>query len=619
MLTKWLRHQFTIFLGTVALAISSLLTLNAVSLSNSTNEQALIVARILDAETKQPVPCTVAIRTSDGALLTEHPSFKGGFRSTGQFEQAVPPGAVTITVSRGFDYVAVERKLNLRERERVELTFELKRRTPLRRQGWYAGDSHAHMAHGERKIAVDFPYVALAARAEGLDYLAIAQWWNLPQVTPELLAQACQQVSTPDFRLSWNMEAPKNYWRGDVSQCMGHGWTLGMRGRTEEGRDAIQELIALSAWDYESEKQPTPNFESHALIHALGGIVSYSHPLRWWRGRWGGQGIYPLEEQKFVSNMAQELPFDTVAGPTYDMLDILMQPNERVANEQAQRLWFMLLNHGYRIAATASSDATFDNEGRGVPGRVRVYTRVAGAPTFDRIAQAMKAGRNFVTSGPLLGLEIGNHQIGDSVRLDKPVQRKARIKAWASGAAGEYLTSVELLRNGEVVKTWPINDRSTEFNTEYELTVAPNTWYIARGFGSNANQIALTNPIYFEASDYRAPQPTPAQVTAVISDAATGQSLDGVCEVIRMVGRSAVKLSQHEFKNGKLTLRAPATARLQVRVPGYAPLTKSIFADCAPLLEMALQMRSEQLLDWQTFEETKRRLAAVQLEFHLSN
>src|SRR5204863_4169045 len=107
------------------------------------------------------------------------------------------------------------------------------------------------------------------------------------------------------------------------------------------------------------------------------------------------------------SNMAQELPFDTVAGPTYDTLDILMQPNERVANEQAQQLWFMLLNHGYRIAATASSDATFDNEGRGVPGRVRVYTRVAGAPALERIAQAMKAGRNFVTSGPLLGLEIG--------------------------------------------------------------------------------------------------------------------------------------------------------------------------------------------------------------------
>ena len=57
------------------------------------------------------------------------------------------------------------------------------------------------------------------------------------------------------------------------------------------------------------------------------------HPARWWRGKWGGQGIYPVEENKFVSNMAAELPFDTVCGPTYDAIDILMPPQERKANQ----------------------------------------------------------------------------------------------------------------------------------------------------------------------------------------------------------------------------------------------------------------------------------------------
>jgi hypothetical protein len=600
------------------LSLALLILLSVVNQTGSKNDQAIIRGRVVDAETKQLIPCSVAIRISDGSLITEHLSFKDGFRSNGEFEKAVTPGEVAITVSRGFDYVAIERKLNVRVRDRVELTFELKRRTPLHKQGWYAGDNHVHMVHGERKIAVDFPYVALAARAEGLDYLSLTHWWNLPQATPELLAEACRQVSTPDFQLTWNLEMPKNYWRGDVSQCMGHGWTLGIRGRTLEGRDSIQELIEMSAWDYESEKLPTPNFESHRLIHWLGGIVSYSHPMRWGWGRWGGKGIYPVEERKLISNMAQELPFDTIAGPTYDTLDILMQPRERVANEQATKLWFLLLNHGYRIAATASSDTTFDNEGRGVPGKVRVYTRVAGEPKLDRIAEAMKAGRNFVTSGPLLSLEIGNHQIGDVVRLDKPVQPKAKIKAWASGAAGEYLTSVELLSNGEVVKTWPINDRSTEFATEFELTAAPNTWYIARGYGSNANQIGLTNPIYFVTRDNRVPQPTPAQVTVSIIDQSTAQPLDGVCEEIQMVGRTVAIYSSHIFKDGKLTLNAPATARLQCRVPGYAPLMKSIFVDYPPLLEMALKMRSEQLLDWRTYEEIKRLLSSVQLEFRLA-
>src|SRR5207244_7039634 len=115
--------------------------------------------------------------------------------------------------------------------------------------------------------------------------------------------RATHARSTPDFLLTWNLEAPKNYWRGDVSKCMGHGWTVAMRGRTPDGRDAIAELFEMSAHDYESNKPSYPNFESQALIHSLGGIVAYSHPCRWWSGKWGGRGIYPVEENKFVSNM----------------------------------------------------------------------------------------------------------------------------------------------------------------------------------------------------------------------------------------------------------------------------------------------------------------------------
>ena len=118
--------------------------------------------------------------------------------------------------------------------------------------------------------------------------------------------------------------------------------------------------------------------------------------------QWGGRNGFPVEEKKFISNLAQELPFDTVAGPTYDMLDIMMQTHEREVNRKGLALWFMLLNHGYRIAGTGSSDATFDNPGGGIPGAIRVYTRVDGAPSFERIGAAMKRAqlRHERTTGP---------------------------------------------------------------------------------------------------------------------------------------------------------------------------------------------------------------------------
>jgi hypothetical protein len=580
-------------------------------------ESARIRGRVEDADTGQAMASTVRIRTADGRIVTDHPSFADGFRSDGVFDKEVPPGRVTVTVTRGFDYGAAEREIEVRAGEARDVEFRLRRRTPLRQLGWYCGDSHVHMIHGERTVTVDFAYAALAGRAEGLDYLGLCQQWNLPEVTPEALERACDRVSTSDFRLSWNLEAPKNYWRGDASHCVGHGWTAGMRGRTADGRDAIGELMAMSAWDYESEKPPTPNFESHALIHELGGMVSYTHPHRWWWGEWGGKGIYPLETRKWISNMAAELPFDTIAGPTYDAIDIMMQPHERNVNREAQELWFLLLNRGYRIAGTASSDTTFDRPGGGVPGKVRVYTRVAGQPSPAAVAEAMRAGRNFVTSGPLLLLEIAGRGPGDVVRIgDGPGKLSGTLRAWPGAEIGERLTKVELIRNGEVVRTFA-PEGGGEFSTAVEVAESGAAWYAARCYGSNPDQVAITNAIYFEAGGDRRPTPADARVTGVVRDARTGAALDGTVEVIRMDGRRPAVEASHAFRGGEFAVTVPATARLRVRAPGRAPEMKSVFMDYAPLLNLMLNMKEEQLSDWGTFEEVRRLLDGVRLEFAL--
>jgi len=579
---------------------------------------AIISVKVLDAETRQVIPCTVAIRTSKGEILAGHASFAGGFRSAGQFEKAVPPGETMLTVSRGFDDIAVEQKFNLAPSERKELTLELKRRAGLHRQGWVCGDSHDHMIHGEKEVRVDFAYVALAGSAAGLAYMSLAQEWNLASPTPAKLEEVCHKVSTKDFKLTWNMEAPKNYWRGNVSHCLGHGWTLAMQGYTSDGRDAIAELRKLSAHDYESQKTPAPNFESHALIHSLGGIVSYSHPTREWRGKWGGQGGYPLEENKFISNLAQELPFDTVVGPTYDTLDILMRTEEKEVNQKAQELWFMLLNHGYRIAGTASTDSCFDRPGGGDPGRVRVYTRIGKNFGLSEIAAAMKRGRNFVSSGPLLLFTIAQYQIADVIPVESPQKFQAHLSAWAGGEVGQRLTKLELIRNGEVLRTFDVPDGRTEASIDVELYEADTAWYIARCWGSSEHQVAITNPIYFEGSNYKPPAPVQARVSGVVKDRETGAPLEGNCEVVERVGLAPVTKSRPPFRNGSFSISVPGTARIRVNVRGYIPEERSVFVDHAPLLNFILNLHSEQLSDWTTFEKVKTLLADVRFKFALT-
>jgi len=593
-------------------------SLHAARLLAPDQTAAIISAKVLDAETRKVIPCTVAIRTSKGEILTGHPSFAGGFRSLGQFEKAVPPGETTLTVSRGFDDIAVEQKLEMAPGERKELTLELKRRAGLRRQGWVCGDNHDHMIHGEKEVTVDFDYVAMAGSAAGLDYMSLAQEWNLTSPTPRKLEEVCDKVSNRDFKLTWNMEAPKNYWRGDVSHCLGHGWTLAMQGYTVDGRDAIAELRKLSAHDYETAKTPTPNFESHALIHSMGGIVSYTHPTREWWGKWGGKGGYPVEENKFISNLAQELPFDTLVGPTYDTLDVLMRTEEKEVNQKAQKLWFMLLNHGYRIAATASTDSCFDRPGGGDPGRVRVYTRVEEPSGLSEIAGAMKRGRNFVSSGPLILFTIDQYQIGDVIPIESPQKLLAHLSAWAGGELGERLTKLELIRNGEVLRSFDVAEGQTAARIDVELHEKDTAWYVARCWGSSERRVAITNPIYFQGSNYQAPAPVQAQVTGIVKDRETGAPLEGNYEVFERVGLTPVTKSRRHFRNGPFGISVPGTARIRVNAEGYIPEERSIFVDHAPLLNFILGLHSEQLIDWTTFEKVKTLLADVRFEFALT-
>src|SRR5262249_38050326 len=154
-------------------------------------------------------------------------------------------------------------------------------------------------------------------------------------------------------------------------------------------------LMQASAHDYESEKPSYANFESHQLIHAQGGAVFYSHPARWWTGSWGGHGGYPRQERMRVSNMAVELPLDTLIGPTFDGLDLITGPGEFEANEMAFKLWCLLLNHGYRLAGTASSDACFDRIGGANPGVVRTYTYVGEHFSLPKVKHAAAQGANF--------------------------------------------------------------------------------------------------------------------------------------------------------------------------------------------------------------------------------
>ncbi len=572
---------------------------------------------ILDAQTGLPLACTVRIVDAEGRIVTESESFAEGFRCPGEFAERVPAGPVRVRVWRGFEFKAEERSVEVPADGAQEVRIRLERVVDMRKRGWYAGDSHIHMLHGEKTVPVTFDLVARSAQAEDLQYMSLAQAWTLAQPTPENLQAELASRSVPDCVLTWNLEAPKNYFRGDAGRCLGHCWILGLSGRTPSGDDAIQWLQRASAHDYESDKPSFANFESHRFIHSQGGAVFYSHPARWWAGAWGGQGGYPRRERMRISNLAVELPLDTLLGPTYDGLDVMTGAGEFAANAMAFDLWCLLLNHGYRVAATASSDSCFDRPGGATPGVVRTYTYVDGGFSLPAVARATAAGRTFATSGPLLLVSLAGQPPGTAFPADGTA-REMRIEAWASGADGKGLTRLEVLRNGAPVRTNRFSPAVPSFATDFVVSDREPGWYCVRVFGGDAQrQRAISGAFFLDATTYQRPAPVPAQVHVTVLDRATGQRLSASVTEVDFQGPRPVDGSTHRLSQGEQTLRVPGWTRLRVEAAGYRPQTLSPFLDNPELVGCITGLSAEDLLKWETFERVQALLGKVDLTFRL--
>ena len=81
----------------------------------------------------------------------------------------------------------------------------------------------------------------------------------------------------------------------------------------------------------------------------------------------------------------------------------------------------------------ADSDAVFDRPvlNKSAPGFWMSYVHVGkGAEVSHRtISDAIKAGRTFASTGPLLLIDIDGHLPGDTLPLDGQ-ERTLRIRAW---------------------------------------------------------------------------------------------------------------------------------------------------------------------------------------------
>jgi predicted metal-dependent phosphoesterase TrpH len=177
--------------------------------------------------------------------------------------------------------------------------------------------------------------------------------------------------------------------------------------------------------------------------------------------------------------------------------------------------WFAAIARGQKIVATGGSDS--HDLARTVIGYPRTYVRepASAAPDPKRIVAALKAGRAFVSNGPLIDVNIQGRGPGDTVNLP-PSAATLRVRVQVDGPSWMDLTQIELWVNGRLQLTAAI-DAWAGFQKQVDRPRARQTFElpsagvhsvaaIVRGERAmddlfdrqNVQPFALTNPVWID-------------------------------------------------------------------------------------------------------------------------
>ncbi len=199
----------------------------------------------------------------------------------------------------------------------------------------------------------------------------------------------------------------------------------------------------------------------HKILKAYqeqGGFTGYAHVDRVWFNDEGG--------------LALNVPMGVI-----DFLEILQ------LGEMQTKLWYDYLNLGFKLLPIAGSDFPYLDH----PGSVRSYVNIEGTFSPESWFKGFKAGRTFVTNGPMLSFSVNNQPIGSTIKIDKneKITIKAEVKIDTIIDALDYL---ELVVNGEVVKKIDAIEKGFIF-LDHVLKIEKGSWLAIRAFGKKRGLI----------------------------------------------------------------------------------------------------------------------------------
>jgi hypothetical protein len=166
-------------------------------------------------------------------------------------------------------------------------------------------------------------------------------------------------------------------------------------------------------------------------------------------------------------------------------------------------LYYRLLNCGFRLGVSGGSAIG----AMPVPmGYNRVYAKIDGPLTVEKYWAAIKLGRSFATSGPMLTMLADKQDLGSTLKLQSGEMRSITVNARVRALHG--LEALQLIHSGSIVKTVDLSGKQLSSVLDHKVTwtLQPtrSAWIAARALFRAPDGLlrqAHTSPIYIVVDD----------------------------------------------------------------------------------------------------------------------
>jgi len=436
---------------------------------------------VLASDQRHYAPAQSLIHADDYLDPATSPQENHYFYCAKKCELEIPRGQVSIRAMNGFSHTSDQAELNAKaQSQTVRLTLS-RLELPPTFGNYISADLHVHMNYGGA-YKQTLQGMGLQARGEDLDVI-----YNL-LVNKE---QRIPGIST--FKTSAdNIDGVTVYQAQEFHTSQwGHLSFLHLDDHFLTPDFASYRHTALAS--------PYPsNGVMIDLAHQQNAIAGYVHPYD------------NAPDPDATGRLSHSLPLDVIQGRV-DFLEVISFAN----HFEVAKVWYKLLNLGYRLPAGAGTDAMTNYASlRGPVGLNRAFLQ-ADANDPASLKKAIKQGNSFVTNGPQVGLlaktSSGTQYLGAGEIIKLPSEG-GTLDVQLALRSYVPVSRLEVVQNGQVIHQVSLNEAALEADEKLQIPVKESGWILLRAINESPHPLvqdlytyATTNPIWIELENKPAP------------------------------------------------------------------------------------------------------------------